>query len=63
MGIGIIVLGKFAGTSGIGTDAATAINATGLAIGDFADWMPLVVIIIIAAVIIGLVMMSFGNKQ
>lgn len=59
LGVGLIVLDKFSQTSGIGTTAATAINTTIEGIDDFPTWIATIVVIIAAAVVIGLVIRSF----
>ncbi|TRZ49236.1 MAG: hypothetical protein D4S01_09010 [Dehalococcoidia bacterium] len=42
--ITLVFLGKMALTSGIGTDAQTALNSGVSAIDDYIDWLPLVVL-------------------
>ena len=59
IGVGVIVLDEFGGSAGIGTQASTAINSTRDAVDDFVTWIPVIVIIIAAAIILGLVMRSF----
>lgn len=59
LGVGVLVLDEFGGTSGIGTAASTAVNATRDAVDDFVVWIPVIVIVIAAAIILGLVMRSF----
>ncbi len=59
IGVGVIVLDEFGGTVGIGGQAQTAINSTRDAIDDFVTWIPVIIIIIAASIILGLVMRSF----
>jgi len=59
LGVGIIVLDQFGQTEGIGGAASCAVNSTRDAVDDFATWIPVIVIIIAAAIIIGMVIRSF----
>jgi len=59
IGIGIIILDQFGSTATIGHQASGAINSTKDAVDDFVVWIPIIVIIIAAAIILGLVMRSF----
>ena len=59
LGVGILVLDEFGQTSGIGGSASTAVNSTRDAVDDFVTWIPVIVIVIAAAIILGLVMRSF----
>jgi hypothetical protein len=60
LGIGILVLDKFAIASGITEDSSTAINNTIDAISPIAStWLPIIVIIAATAIILGLVIRSF----
>jgi hypothetical protein len=65
VGVGVLVLDKFGTTSGVGSSASTAINASRDAVGDIADtWMTLIVTIGVMALIIFLVVRSFaGGRQ
>jgi len=65
VGVGVLVLDKFGTTSGVGSTASTAINASRDAVGDIADtWMTLIVTIGVMALIIFLVVRSFaGGRQ
>ncbi|RPI76042.1 MAG: hypothetical protein EHM47_00965 [Ignavibacteriales bacterium] len=44
------------------TQASTAINQTIGGIGDFADWIPIIVVVIAAAIVLGIVLSSFGRQ-
>jgi type II secretory pathway component PulF len=59
LGVGLIVLNEFGDTAGVGGAASGAINSTRDAVDDFVVWIPVIVIIIAAAIILGLVMRSF----
>lgn len=59
IGVGVIVLDQFGQASGVGVQASTAVNSTRDAVDDFVTWIPVIVIIIAAAIILGLVMRSF----
>ena len=62
IGVGMVVLTEFASTSTVqGTAAETALNSTILAVGDFPDWFPIIVVVISAAIIIGIVMRGFSG--
>ena len=61
LGIGVVVLGKFALTSGITASASTAVNNTIDAITPIAsDWLPLIVTVAVLAIILTLVLRSFA---
>jgi len=62
LGVGVLMLGKFAETSGITSDASTAINDTIDAITPIAtDWLPIIVTVAALAIVIVLVLRSFGG--
>ena len=64
IGVGVIALDKFGGASGIGTQASTAINQSRTEVGNIAtQWLGLIVTIGVLAVIITLVIRSFGFGQ
>ena len=61
LGVGVLVLDKFATTSGVTSVAATAINDTRDAITPIAStWLPLIVTVAILAIILTLVIRSFA---
>jgi hypothetical protein len=62
-GAGVLVLQNFQNADGIvGTDAQTTINATQAAISSLATtWLPVIVVIVAAAIILGMVLRSFGR--
>lgn len=59
LGVGLLVLDKFHDTLTVGSQAEIAVNATVGGVGDFSDWWPTIVVVIAAAVIIGLVVTAF----
>jgi hypothetical protein len=62
IGVGILVLDKFAGTAGVTGDASQALNDTRDAIADISsDWLPLIVVVGVLALILFLVIRSFGG--
>lgn len=63
VGVGVLVLDKFAATSGVTTAAITSINASRDAVGGIAtSWMALIVTIAVLAIILALVISSFGGS-
>ena len=64
LGVGILLLDKFAAVDGVGTSAQTALNATRDSLGDIAsDWLPIIVIVAVCAVILYLVVSSFMGQR
>ena len=47
VGLGLVVLGKFKLVTGIGSDAQTALGAFITGIDDFADWIGIIVLVIV----------------
>tara|TARA_R100000656_G_scaffold101685_1_gene73972 strand:- start:78 stop:332 length:255 start_codon:yes stop_codon:yes gene_type:complete len=64
-GAGVLVLQNFQDATGIsGTPAATTINSTQNAVSSLATtWLPVIVVIVAAAIILGLVLRSFGRGR
>ena len=63
LGVGILVLDKFAATSGITATAQAAINGTRDALSPIATtWLPLIVTVVVLAIILTLVIRSFVIK-
>lgn len=63
LGAGILALDKFASSSGVTATAATAINNTMSAIADIPKtWMSLIVTIAVIAIILTLIVRSFGGE-
>jgi len=62
LGVGLTVLAQLGNSAGISTAANTSIQNTITAIGNFPTWFTIIVVILAAAVIIGVVMKSFGGQ-
>ena len=60
LGIGLYVLSKVEGNI-TNDEAGTAINTTITGLDDFADWIAIIVVVMAAAIILGIVMSSFGR--
>ena len=64
LGVGIIVLDKFSQSTGIGAVAEESLNDTKDAIAEIStSWLPLIVIVGVLAIILTLVIRSFGGAQ
>lgn len=61
LGVGLYVLDKFEDNM-TGT-AATAVNTTIAGLDDFASWIAIIVVVIAAAVVLGVVLSSFGGNR
>lgn len=64
LGVGIVVLANFGGTTAVSTyrDASAAINGTVDAISPIATtWLPLIVTVAALAIVLVLVIRSFGS--
>lgn len=60
LGIGIYVLAEVSSNISDAT-AAAAVNTTMAGLDDFADWIAIIVVVIAAAVVLGVVLSSFGR--
>jgi len=61
IGIGVYVLATMGSTlSSTSAAASTIVNNTADAVGDFADWLPIIVVISAAAIILGIIGMAFS---
>ena len=64
LGVGILVLDKFASSSGVTTTAGTSLNNTRDAIAEIStSWIPLIIIVSVLAIILSLVIGSFAGKR
>jgi len=63
LGVGLTVLGYLATSTGITADASSAINSSITALDDFVTWFAILVVIISAAIIIGMVIRSFSGGR
>ena len=62
LGVGILVLDKFAASTGVTATAATSLNNTRDAIAEIStSWLPLIVIVAVLAIILTLVIRSFAG--
>ena len=61
LGVGLYVLDQF--TVNITGDAQTAVNATIDGLAEMADWVAIIVVVIAAAVVLGVVLSSFGGRN
>lgn len=62
LGIGLYVLAEV--TEQItNNDAQTAINETIEGLGDFSGWIAVIVVVIAAAIVLGIVLRSFGTGR
>ena len=61
IGIGVYVLATMGSTlSSTSATASTIINNTASAVGNFADWLPIIVVVVAAAIILGIIGMAFS---
>ncbi len=64
LAITLVILTTFMDISGIsGTTAETAINDSVTALADIPTWLPLIIIVVIAAILLGLVFGVFGGQK
>jgi len=61
LGIGLYVLAEVSGEVTTGSQAETSINATITGLGGLSSWIAIIVVVIAAAIILGLVINSFGK--
>jgi len=62
LGIGLYVLSTFSTAITSDAVAAGAVNTTIAGLADFADWIAIIVVVIAAAIVLGVVLSSFGQK-
>lgn len=64
LGVGILVLDNFANSSGVSSAAQTAINGTRTALSPIATtWLPLIITVAVLAIVLVLVIRSFGRGR
>jgi hypothetical protein len=64
LGVGVLVLDKFATSTGVTATASSAINSTRDAITPIAStWLPLIVTVAVLAIILTLVIKSFSQNR
>ena len=62
LGLGLYILASVEPNVG-GGEASTAINSTVEGLGDLADWVAIIVVVIAAAIVLGIVISSFGGRK
>ena len=62
LAIGLVVLSELKDTSSISGDAETALNETIDAVAEVPGWLTIIVIVVIAAIILGLVQFFKGRQ-
>lgn len=63
LGVGLTVLGNLGNSAGITSAASAALNDSVTALDDFVPWFTVLVVIIAAAIIIGMVIRSFSGGR
>lgn len=63
LGLGLYVLAQVELQGGVGGDASTAINTTITGLGGLANWIAIIVVVMAAAIVLGVVLSSFGRGQ
>jgi len=64
IGVGTLILDKMAQSTGIADQAELALNQSRDEVSGIAtNWLGIIVIVVVAAIILGLVMTSFGQKR
>lgn len=61
LGVGLYVLDSV--EDNLTGEANTAVNTTIAGLGDFADWIAIIVVVIAAAIVLGVVLSSFGGGR
>lgn len=61
LGVGLFVLDSV--ENNLTGEANTAVNTTIAGLGDFADWIAIIVVVIAAAIVLGVVLSSFGGGR
>ena len=62
LGIGLYVLATFSDQISTSETAQEAVNATVTGLATFADWIAIIVVVIAAAIVLGVVLSSFGQR-
>lgn len=62
LGLGIYILTEV-DSKIADAEASAAINQTAVGLGDFSDWIAIIVIVIAAAIVLGIVFSSFGRGR
>ena len=61
--LGLVVVQELRDTQTAGTEAFAAANDSLVGLGDFADFIPLIVIAVAATVVIGLILTGFAFRR
>lgn len=59
LGVGLLVLDKFHDQLTVGGEAEKAVNSSITGVADFSDWIPTIVVVVAAAIILGLIVTAF----
>jgi len=62
LGVGLYVLSTFSTQLASDSTAQTAVNTTITGLATFADWIAIIVVVIAAAIVLGVVLSSFGTR-
>ena len=62
LGIGLYILAEVDDEI-TDVEASSALNETIVGLGDFAGWITIIVVVIAAAIVLGIVLSSFGGGQ
>ena len=62
LGVGLYVLSTFSTQLATDATAQGAVNTTITGLATFADWIAIIVVVIAAAIVLGVVMTSFGAR-
>ena len=62
LGIGLYVLATFSDQISTSATAQGAVNTTITGLATFADWIAIIVVVIAAAIVLGVVLSSFGQR-
>jgi len=62
LGVGLYVLSTFSTQIGSDATAQGAVNTTITGLATFADWIAIIVVVIAAAIVLGVVLTSFGQR-
>jgi len=62
LGIGLYVLATFSDQISTSETAQEAVNTTITGLATFSDWIAIIVVVIAAAIVLGVVLSSFGQR-
>jgi len=62
LGVGLYVLATFSDQISTSETAQEAVNTTITGLATFADWIAIIVVVIAAAIVLGVVLSSFGQR-